>query len=75
MLSMVLILDDNSEIGAHVRSNLCYLICLKGLFTDFTRCQKPFPAQECVFPIFDSFGRAMVDFRLLRIGPISPLLL
>ena len=25
---MVLILDGNSEIGAHVRSNLCYLICL-----------------------------------------------
>ena len=25
---MVVILDGNSEIGAHVRSNLCYLICL-----------------------------------------------
>ena len=25
----VLVLDGNSEIGAHVRSNLCYLICLK----------------------------------------------
>ena len=25
--SMVLILDGNSEICAHVRSNLCYLIC------------------------------------------------
>ena len=24
---MVLILDGNSEIGAHLRSNLCYLIC------------------------------------------------
>ena len=29
-LSMVLI-DGNSEIGAHVRSNLCYLICLRHL--------------------------------------------
>ena len=28
---MVLILDGNSEIGAQVRSNLCYLICLKHL--------------------------------------------
>ena len=26
---MVLILDGNPEIGAHVRSNLCYLICLR----------------------------------------------
>ena len=26
-----LILDGNSEIGAHVRSNLCYLICLRHL--------------------------------------------
>ena len=27
--AMVLILDDNSEIGAHIKSNLCYLICLR----------------------------------------------
>ena len=26
--SMVLILDGNSEIGAYVRVNICYLICL-----------------------------------------------
>ena len=26
---MVLILGGNLEIGAHVRSNLCYLICLR----------------------------------------------
>ena len=30
-LTMVLILDGNPEIGAHVRSNLCYLICLRHL--------------------------------------------
>ena len=28
-LSMVLKLDGNSGIGAHVMSNLCYLICSK----------------------------------------------
>ena len=28
---MVLILDGNSEIGAHVGSNICYLICLRHL--------------------------------------------
>ena len=28
---MVLILDGKSEIGAHVRSNLCYLSCLRHL--------------------------------------------
>ena len=28
---MVLILDGNLKIGAHVRSNLCYLICLRHL--------------------------------------------
>ena len=26
---MALILDGNSEIGAHVKSSLCYLICLR----------------------------------------------
>ena len=30
-LSMVSKLDGNSEIGAHVRSNLCYTICLRHL--------------------------------------------
>ena len=29
---MVLILDGNSEIGAHLSSNLCYLICVRHLF-------------------------------------------
>ena len=29
---MVLIIYGNSEIGAHVRSNLCYLICLRHSF-------------------------------------------
>ena len=29
--SMVLILDGNFELAAHVRSNLCYLICLRHL--------------------------------------------
>ena len=29
---MVLILDGNSEIGAHVWRNLGYLICLRQLF-------------------------------------------
>ena len=28
---MELILDGNSEIDAHIRSNLCYLICLRHL--------------------------------------------
>ena len=30
-ICMVLILDVNSEIGAHARRNLCYLICLRHL--------------------------------------------
>ena len=29
MYTMVLVLDGNSEIGEHVRSYLCYLICLR----------------------------------------------
>ena len=33
VLSIVLILDGISEVGAHVRRNLGYLICLKHLFT------------------------------------------
>ena len=28
IIIMVLILDGDSEIGAHVRSDLCYMICL-----------------------------------------------
>ena len=28
---MVLILDGNSEMGVHVRINICYLICLRHL--------------------------------------------
>ena len=30
-VTMVLILDGNSDIGVHVRSNLCYLTCLRQL--------------------------------------------
>jgi len=30
-MTMVLILNGNSEIGTHVKSNLCYLICLRHL--------------------------------------------
>ena len=33
---MELILDGNSEIGAHVRSNLCYLIFLRHLLRSRT---------------------------------------
>ena len=32
-LFMVLVLDGNPEIGAHVRSILCYLICLSNLIS------------------------------------------
>ena len=31
LYSMLLILGGNSEIGAQLRSNLCYLICLRHL--------------------------------------------
>ena len=37
IVSMVLILDGNSEIGAHVRSNLCYFICLRHLIRSRAR--------------------------------------
>ena len=42
---MVLILDGNSEIGAHVWSNLCYLICLRHLIRSKT-------VTNLIFPIF-----------------------
>ena len=29
---MLLILDNNSEMGAHIRSNICHLICLRHFF-------------------------------------------
>ena len=32
ILGMVLVIDRNSDISAHVRSIICYLICLRHLF-------------------------------------------
>ena len=37
------ILDDNSEIGAYVRSNLCYLICLRHLIRSRAVKNQVFP--------------------------------
>ena len=37
--TIVLILDGNSGIGAQVRCNLCYLICLRGIRFDREQSQ------------------------------------
>ena len=46
---MVLLLDGNSEIGAHVRSNLCYLICLRHLIK--LRSHKSDLSEKTYFPL------------------------
>ena len=40
--SMVLIIDGNSKIGAHVRNHLCYLTCLRHLITTKTVSNRTF---------------------------------
>ena len=51
---MVLILDGNSELGAQVRSNLCYLICLRHLLWSGAVTKRIFFLQKDLF----SFMRA-----------------
>ena len=43
---MVLILDGNSEIGEDVRSNVCYLICLRHLNKDRKQSQSRVPQKD-----------------------------
>ena len=45
-LRMVLNLDGNSEIGAHVRSNLCYLICF---IESSHKLNSFFPRKDLIF--------------------------
>ena len=45
MCIMVLVLEDNSEIVAHVRSNLCNLICSRRLIRP--RAQRPIFLHAC----------------------------
>ena len=48
---MVLTLDGNSETGAHVGSNLCYLICLRHFFIESNHKYDFFP-EKTFFPSF-----------------------
>ena len=43
---MVLILDGNSEIGAHIRRNICYLICLMHLIRSKAVTNQFFPPKR-----------------------------
>ena len=45
-----LIVDGNSEICAHVRSNLCYLLCLSHLFRSKTVTNMIFFSEKTYFP-------------------------
>ena len=50
---MVLILDGNSELGAHARSNLCYSTCLINRFFQLDRKQSRiglFSLKSSIFP-------------------------
>ena len=54
--AMVLILDGNSELGAYVRSNICYWICLRNLITSRAFTNRSLKDQ----------------FFLMRVQPIKP---
>ena len=45
-----IILDGNSEVCAHVRSNLCYLICLRQLIRSRAATNRIFSLQKDFFP-------------------------
>ena len=50
--SMELILNDNSEKGAHVRSNLCYFICIWHLYISrIVTNQSFFFSKNTYFPL------------------------
>ena len=49
-ICMVLIIDGNSEIGAHIKSKLCYLICIRHLIRPRTVSYRNFSFP--VRPIF-----------------------
>ena len=46
--AIVLMLDGSSEVGAHVRSILCYLNCLRYLIT--TTANRIFVSEKAYFP-------------------------
>ena len=50
--SMVLILNDNSEVGAHARSNPCYLICLRHLMRSISVKNRGFFLSEKTLYLF-----------------------
>ena len=48
--AMVLLLDGNSEICAHVRGNLCYLICFRHLIRAKSVTNRIFFSEKTYFP-------------------------
>ena len=48
--SMALILDGNSGIGAHVKNNLCYLICLRHMIRSGAVKNQIFSFEKIYFP-------------------------
>ena len=48
---MVFIFDSNSEIGAHVRSNLGYLICLLNLYISRAVKDLFYSSEKTCFPL------------------------
>ena len=55
---MVLILDGNSEIGAHAWCHLCYLICLRHLYGSSAVTNLNFSCSEKTY--FPSYVHNMV---------------
>ena len=50
--SLVLISDGNSEIGAHVRSNLCSLVCLRHLLDREQSKIGNYSSEKTFFPTY-----------------------
>ena len=66
--------DGNSEIGAHKRSNLCYLICFKYLIRSRAGTNRIFKSENTFFPSeFWPSNMSTMDFNGRSINYLPPL--
>ena len=62
---MVVILDGNSEIGTHIRSNIWYLICLRLLITSRSVINRIFFLRKSLF--FFMRAQHIMSYHLIQI--------
>ena len=76
-MAMVLILDGNSEIDAHGRSDLCYLICVRQLTRSraVTNQQKSLKYEQRNLYIINFFNRDREQSQIRYFYPKRPIFL